>query len=96
MRLPLLIVVCAATACAPRRPAPADPSIAARATLVEADALVRAGCFDCLTDALQRYESVRAVAAVGAAAYYRPYGGYGYGYAPPPPACGYYPYPPCY
>jgi len=28
-------------------------------------------------------------AAVGAAAYYRPYG-----YAPP--ACGYYPYPPCY
>ena len=35
-------------------------------------------------------------AAVGAAAYYRPYGAYGYGYAPPPPACGYYPYPPCY
>jgi len=37
-------------------------------------------------------------AAVGAAAvgaYYRPYG-YPY-YAPPPPAaCGYYPYPPCY
>jgi hypothetical protein len=28
-------------------------------------------------------------AAVGAAAYYRPYGY-------PPPACGYYPYPPCY
>ena len=31
------------------------------------------------------------VAAVGAAAYGAPYG-----YAPPPPACGYYPYPPCY
>jgi hypothetical protein len=35
------------------------------------------------------------VAAVGAAAYAAPYG-----YAPPPyyarPACGYYPYPPCY
>jgi len=31
------------------------------------------------------------VAAVGAAAYGTPYG-----YAPPPPACGYYPYPPCY
>ncbi len=61
-------MVCAATACAPRRPAPADPSIAARVTLAEADALVRAGCFDCLTGALQRYESVRAVAAVGAAA----------------------------
>jgi hypothetical protein len=36
-----------------------------------------------------------AAAAVGAAAYYRPYG-YGYGYAPPPPQCGYYPLPPCY
>jgi hypothetical protein len=33
-------------------------------------------------------------AAVGAAAYYHPYA-YPY-YAPPPPACGYYPYPPCY
>ena len=31
------------------------------------------------------------VAAVGATAYGAPYG-----YAPPPPACGYYPYPPCY
>jgi hypothetical protein len=30
-------------------------------------------------------------AAVGAAAY-----GYGAYYRPPPPACGYYPYPPCY
>jgi hypothetical protein len=36
------------------------------------------------------------VAAVGAAAYAAPYA-YPYGYAPPPPpACGYYPYPPCY
>lgn len=64
----LLIVVCAAAACTPKRPAPQDPSIAARATLAEADALVRAGCFDCLTRALQHYESVRAVAAVGAVA----------------------------
>ena len=33
-------------------------------------------------------------AAVGAAgAYYHPYA---YPYYPPPPACGYYPYPPCY
>jgi hypothetical protein len=31
------------------------------------------------------------VAAAGA--YYHPYA---YPYAPPPPACGYYPYPPCY
>ena len=37
-------------------------------------------------------------AAVGAAAvnsYYHPYG-YPYYAPPPPPACGYYPYPPCY
>jgi hypothetical protein len=32
-------------------------------------------------------------AAVGAAAYGAPYG---YPYPYPPPACGYYPYPPCY
>src|SRR5271163_2655584 len=37
-----------------------------------------------------------AVGAAAAGAYYHPYGGYPY-YAPPPPAaCGYYPYPPCY
>jgi hypothetical protein len=38
------------------------------------------------------------VAAVGAAAYGAPYGyAAPYAYAPPPPpACGYYPYPPCY
>jgi tetratricopeptide (TPR) repeat protein len=47
---------------------PVDPSIAARATLAEADALVRAGCFDCLAGALKQYESVRAVAGVGAMA----------------------------
>jgi hypothetical protein len=35
-----------------------------------------------------------AAGAVAAGAYYHPYA-YPY-YAPPPPACGYYPYPPCY
>ena len=44
---------------------PLDPSIAARVTLGAADALVRAGCFDCLADALKRYESVRGVPATG-------------------------------
>ena len=34
-------------------------------------------------------------AAVGAAAVYGAYA-HPYVYAPPPPACGYYPYPPCY
>jgi hypothetical protein len=36
-----------------------------------------------------------AVGAAAAGAYYHPYG-YPYYAAPPPPACGYYPYPPCY
>ena len=35
-----------------------------------------------------------ALGAAAAGAYYHPYA-YPY-YAPPPPACGYYPYPPCY
>ncbi len=36
-----------------------------------------------------------AVGAAAAGAYYHPYG-YPYYAAPPPSACGYYPYPPCY
>jgi hypothetical protein len=36
-----------------------------------------------------------AVGAAAAGAYYHPYA-YPYYGAPPPPACGYYPYPPCY
>jgi hypothetical protein len=36
-----------------------------------------------------RGAAVAGAAAAGAAAYYHPYGY-------PPPACGYYPYPPCY
>jgi tetratricopeptide (TPR) repeat protein len=63
-----LALVCAASACAPKRVAPVDPSIAARATLAEADELVRAGCFDCLAGALKQYESVRAVPGVSAMA----------------------------
>jgi tetratricopeptide (TPR) repeat protein len=66
--LACLALVCAASACAPKRVAPVDPSIAARATLAEADELVRAGCFDCLAGALNQYESVRAVPGVGAVA----------------------------
>jgi hypothetical protein len=36
-----------------------------------------------------------AVGAAAASAYYHPYA-YPYYASPPPPACGYYPYPPCY
>ena len=57
-------MVCLAAGCVPKRVAPVDPTVAARATLAEADALVRAGCFDCLTAALKQYESVRAVPGI--------------------------------
>ncbi len=67
-RLALLIAACAAAACAPKRPAPIDPTLSARATLLDAEALVRVGCFDCLTRALQHYETLRAVPAVNAEA----------------------------
>lgn len=61
------LLVCAAAslvaACGPQKVV-VDPAIAARATLAQADANLRAGCFDCLADALKQYESVRAVSAV--------------------------------
>jgi len=66
-RLSSLVLLSAALGCAPRRIPPPfpDPSIAARVTLAQADALVRAGCFDCLANALEQYESVRSVPGVG-------------------------------
>jgi tetratricopeptide (TPR) repeat protein len=66
-----IALVCAASACAPKQVvsvAPVDPSIAARATVSDADTLLHAGCFDCLKSALDLYESVRAVPAMAAAA----------------------------
>jgi tetratricopeptide (TPR) repeat protein len=54
-------------ACGPKKVA-VDPGIAARATLERADANLRAGCFDCLSEALRQYESARNVAVVSEAA----------------------------
>ncbi len=50
-------------ACGPQRVA-VDPALAAKSALEQADADLRAGCFDCLVEALTQYESVRAVSAV--------------------------------
>src|SRR5215831_20427657 len=47
-------------ACGPKKVA-VDPAIAGRVTLAQADANFRAGCFDCLAEALKQYESVRAI-----------------------------------
>jgi len=65
---PLAVVALGlAVACGPKKVA-VDPAIAARATLEQADANLRAGCFDCLADALKQYESVRTVPVVADAA----------------------------
>ena len=65
-----LFVVCVlATACAsaPKREAVAlGPTATER--MAAADALVRAGCFDCLLAAFREYEALRSLSTVGAAA----------------------------
>jgi len=56
----LVIALGLLAACGPQKVA-VDPAIAGRATLELADANFRAGCFDCLAEALKQYESVRAI-----------------------------------
>ena len=68
-RIGLLAVCVVAGACASsaKRPAAAlGPSPSER--IAAADALVRAGCFDCLLAAFREYDALRAVPAVAAAA----------------------------
>ena len=55
----LIVAVGLLAACGPQKVA-VDPAIAGRATIEQADANFRAGCFDCLAEALKQYESVRA------------------------------------
>jgi len=56
-------------ACAPKKPVapavPAGPTPAQRATTAEA--MVRAGCFDCLVDALREFEAARTAASAAPA-----------------------------
>jgi tetratricopeptide (TPR) repeat protein len=61
--VPLVAVLAAvAWACAPKRPpaAPLTPAPTAAQRLASADALVRAGCLDCLVDAFAEYDLLRA------------------------------------
>src|SRR6266480_2785442 len=62
-RLATIAALAVLAACGPQKVV-VDPAIAARATLAQADANLRAGCFDCLVEALEQYESVRTVSAV--------------------------------
>src|SRR5215831_14445877 len=57
------LAVALVAACGPKKVA-VDPAIAGRATLAKADANLRAGCFDCLVQALEQYESARAIPAL--------------------------------
>ena len=66
-RLLVCLLVGLVAACGPKKVA-VDPAIAGRATLSQADANLRAGCFDCLVDALTQYEATRAIPALAPAA----------------------------
>src|SRR5689334_11999061 len=56
----LTVLVCGAAACAPKAVAPATPPPPTPAQrLASADALVRAGCYDCLLDAYGEYDLLR-------------------------------------
>jgi tetratricopeptide (TPR) repeat protein len=66
-RLSVCLAVGLVVACGPKKVA-IDPAIAGRATLAQADANLRAGCFDCLVDALRQYESTRSIPVLSAEA----------------------------
>src|SRR5258708_26343325 len=77
MRGPWAILLLASlgtlTACSPAKPvvvapAPERPEIRAPERLAEADALVRAGCLDCLVSAFSIYDQLRAVPLVAVVA----------------------------
>ena len=63
----VVCVVASACASAPKRPAVA-PGLTPTERMAAADALVRAGCFDCLLAAFREYDALRSVSTVGAAA----------------------------
>ena len=71
MRLALVLgLTLAVGGCAAARPPVAQPTrpIDVSPQLAEADALVEAGCFDCLRDALAKYQAVQTLAGAPAAA----------------------------
>jgi tetratricopeptide (TPR) repeat protein len=64
MRQLVWVAVLLVGGCAPKTPT-ISPSQRALQNVAEADALVRAGCFDCLVGALARYEEARSAPATG-------------------------------
>lgn len=71
MRRGLLILIVAGFAgcsSAPPKPPVVNPQTRAPQRLADADALLRAGCYDCLLEAYRTYDAVRAFASVADAA----------------------------
>ena len=68
-RIALFVVCVVASACASASKRPAVvPGPTPSQRIAAADALVRAGCFDCLLAAFREYDALRSVSAVAAAA----------------------------
>jgi tetratricopeptide (TPR) repeat protein len=57
----VLTFAVAVASCARAKPPASQPAPDVTDRLAEADAVVRIGCYDCLTDALREYETIRAL-----------------------------------
>src|SRR5262245_26849468 len=64
----LLLAGALAPACAAKQPAFVQPAVTPAMRLAAADALLAAGCLDCLVEASKSYEALRAEPVVGPAA----------------------------
>jgi len=63
-----LAILILTVACSSVKPPPSTSDTSSPARLASADALVRAGCADCLLDAYKEYDALRPISAVADAA----------------------------
>jgi tetratricopeptide (TPR) repeat protein len=68
LRVAPAVVFSATAACSSVKAPPSTPDTRSPARLLSADALVRAGCIDCLLDAYREYDALRPISAVADAA----------------------------
>ena len=64
----IVLAVVASGACSTKTSSPLDPKQSVLSRMAAADALVRAGCFDCLLNAYEEYGSLRSFQSVSTAA----------------------------
>jgi hypothetical protein len=65
-RLCVFMLIIVASGCSASKPRVTTPAVDLSSRLSEADALVAAGCYDCLRGALERYQALRKTAAAPA------------------------------